>query len=331
MVVQLTRAMRLACAVLITAAAFIASAVDARADPGLFSTGWTNIVPTGGAENSIYHVHDVLFYKKGSGTAVTGHFDSAGHFYGMATTTGLSTDWTHIVGSRSYRRLSNDTSPMVSDLLFYNKDTGAAAFAWLYERGGDGIRTCLTGNIGAGWTHIVAWAGARVMLYNDRTGETATGRFGCGGFTRSQTQWLSPGWTNVTAVADSRVLFYDTLAGTAATGYVDVGGTFRQQQMYTRAFARGWTHIVGDADGNMLFYAKPASSLATANGYPGAAGVLRADGTFTTTATYQFSRWTDLVGFTASPHIVFFYNGSTGQAATGYLTPSGYTGLQSWG
>ena len=97
MVLSLTRVLRLACAMILAAAAvFIASAVDARADPGLFATGWTNIVPTG---SNAFHTQDVLFYKKGSSVASTGYFDDAGHFHQMSSSPGISTDWTHIVGS----------------------------------------------------------------------------------------------------------------------------------------------------------------------------------------------------------------------------------------
>lgn len=332
MVLSLTRAVRLACALLITAAVLVATAVNAHADPGRFATGWTNIVPTGNAQDplSTYHVHDVVFYKKGSGTAATGHFDSAGHFYQTGTTNGLATDWTHIIGSPYYRSTSD--AGIVSDLLFYNKATGAGVFARLPERGVGSITEApncqKTFAFKAGWTQI-AWSNNGLVFYDQQTGQLLIGSFDGGQcqFFNRHSETL-PGYTNMTVTAGNHILLYNRNTGTGTTGTIDNAG-YHQYRLYigATAFSQGWTHIVGDAAGNMLFYTSSPSPDGT---HAGATGVLNPDGTFVTKATPRFSGWTDLVGWPASPHIVFFYNAATGQAATGYLNGGTFTGLQNW-
>lgn len=327
-----------------------------------FDPGWTSIVPTGRATNAglndnaqgRYTVHDALLYNKSSGLAVTGHFDSAGNFYQMSST-GLSTGWTNIVGSLSYRKNPTDSLNYVSDQLYYNKNTGVSAYTYMGEQGAGQLHGCPAGaptQLGVGWTSIVAWRSTtatgkvdKLLFYNSASGQLVTGSWGNCTYSYDQAQMLPQGFTTVTVAADNRVLFYNANTGDGITGHftssVSISGVtatpmFQRDKTYTGAagFAHGWSHIFGDVDGHMLFFAAPLPAdlgVSTSAGpFPAATGNLAADGSFTTTQGFSFKRYTAMVGWPSSPHIAFFYNGDTGQAETGYL-PSPPTSTQTAG
>jgi hypothetical protein len=137
----------------------------------------------------------------------------------------------------------------------------------------------------------------------------------------------------------NQALFYNRATGDGATGHVtsSIGATprFQQDKLYLASFSPGWTEIVGDDDGNMLFAVLPPSNIGAFSPdgtWPAAAGVLRADGTFATTTTQRINRWTHMVAWPSSPHIVFFYNDLTGQASSGYLntTTHSHVNLVDW-
>jgi len=153
---------------------------------GALLDGLDHHCPTGNNASPLaqYHVHDVVFYKKGSGTAVTGNFDCAGQFYSMGSTTGLGTQWTDIVGSPYYRSLApQNLGPFVSDLLFYDRKTGQGVFARLQERGVGSISSASncrqTFAFKPGWTQIV-WSAAGLLFYDRQTGQVVTGDFNGG-------------------------------------------------------------------------------------------------------------------------------------------------------
>jgi hypothetical protein len=356
----LTRAGRLACAVVATASLYVAcTAVNAQATvaPGRFGTGWTNVVPTGrahatasfGGEEGTYMVHDAVFYDSSSGRLSTGHFDSGGNFYNMANGA-VPAGYTTVVGTPNYRRDPNNSAGYVSDQMFYQPSTGLAFFAYMTERG-TSLRYCGSPGTtpgyftaGAGWTSIVPWRTwggfggptNMLLLYNKQTGEVDSESWGgCtwgSYFTRT---WISAGYTSVTVTRNNQVFFYNSSNGEGLTAHFagSIGGVPTLQRDRYYGLPTGYTQIVGDDDGNLLFFGCPVPPLVSNDGLCAAAsGVLNSDGTFATTASYRFGHWSSVVAWPSSPHILFSYNKLTGQANTGYLNSAtrSYVSLVDW-
>jgi hypothetical protein len=351
---------RLLCAVLLVAAVFAVSALDAGATnfPYRFGTGWTNIVQTGDSDSPFY----------------TGYFDALGHWHQMSSTdldaAGItipgsvepgsvirpdtSRFWTKIVGSNDLHpaSLSAPGKPVFSDLLFYDSVTGSARIARMQE-GGVG-QLALQPKVPAayvfptGFTHIV-WTIRGLLFYNAQTGFTMTAKYDWHGtdnvglFRWVESFWMPKGFTNVTAANGPQVLFYQRGTGVAAVGMIGDDGWYTPQRSYTATanglFSPYWTNIVDTGPpsvgpyNRLLFY---AAGTPTGAGYAGALGRLNPnDGTFTTESYPTLGQWTDVISWPDSMHVVFFYKGDTGQAATAKIFTDNagrpnYTNVDSW-
>jgi hypothetical protein len=331
MELRLNRALRLAGAIILAAAALAVHTIDAHAAPG-FSPGWTKIIPTG-RNNSGYstlHSNDVIFYKQDYASspfnfAVTGYFDNGGRFYQTGRTdfalgSYLDNGWDQIIGSPTLRPGFSGGGP-VSDILFYNSN-GLATFAQMKEGGYGGITPCgRTGapslppvkyqSLPAGWTQIVRFGTNGIAGYDRYTGTLDIGYFGGCFYSTWQTTNIGAGYDIATALGGNQVLFYAWASGNGLVGSLDeTTGNFTAKKLI-QGFAHNWTHILGDKSGHMLFYSNTApGSFNAISGYVDQAG------NFTNGQTYRLANWTDVIDWPDTPHIVFFYNKNNGLGFT---------------
>ena len=185
---------------------------------------------------------ELLFYRNSDGVAATAALERLNTYSSQYSTSGFSTQWTHVVGLRN------------GSILFYNKNNGAAASGRLDKTGlySSGTTFSLLPN----WVHITA-VGPDGLFFLDAGGTGRTARIDAyGTYTSGSTIYNFPlGATHVVGTKAGGLLVLNGTNGTALTATVNsllqytYGGS-------VSGFATNWTHVAAVNDRGLFFYNK---------------------------------------------------------------------------
>jgi len=209
-----------------------------------FLPNWSHLTTTGGL---------MLFYNADDGTGAVGRVEEDGNF------TMLQSFPDPASGNAAFLPGWTNLIPVQRDLvLFYNRNTGGAAVGRLHD---DGTFETLTTypDPAAGrrgfqtiWTHIVAVLDGLVILYDQSSDHTATGRVSEDGVFNTLTEpagsLLLPNesvhWSTIIAGSNGLLLLYDKVSGSALSVGLTLSGPVVQLWAHgAGAFNVGWTNV----------------------------------------------------------------------------------------
>src|SRR3982074_2758645 len=140
------------------------------------------------------------------------------------------------------------------NVLFYNKDSGAAAVGRVDDNKFHSTQEFGNGSFSTGWTNIAD--GADLVFYNRQSGSYGTGSLNQGKFVSGKAfgpESLAPGWDLVARMVENTLFYKDD-----GSAVILKTNPFTPPFSVIKSFAAGafaphWTHIVW-SQGVGLFY-----------------------------------------------------------------------------
>lgn len=251
----------------------------------------------------------LFFFNATLRNAATAAIERGGRYTSGSSYGGFG-DWTDVTMLRT------------GSVLFYNRDTGAAAVGRVNKDGAFVSQSSFT--LPAGLTAIVPAGRDRVFLYKRWTGEGWVMSEYSPAEISEPISGFRTDWTHIRGTAEGALLFYSRTSRVGATGVIDANRNYVWGS--TLGGMGDWTEIAPVGERGMFFYNGNTGLGHTSN--LSAAGVYMSG-----SPVYGVPKLSTLVG-TRNGTLLFIDNVGTGRFARisirGYLPTGTITGFAPW-